>query len=79
MESIRNIFEFVTIKNSVSLVLEPTIPTERPLLIGEVSANFSERECHVVSATDPHGRILGFLGRSRCYFFQVAPQLHSRG
>jgi hypothetical protein len=33
----------------------------------------------VVSATDPHGRILGFLDRSRYYFFQVAPQLYSRG
>jgi hypothetical protein len=34
--------------------------------------------CYVASATDPHGRILGFLERSRYYFFQVAPQLHSR-
>jgi hypothetical protein len=32
----------------------------------------------VVSATDPPGRILGFLDRSRYYFFQVAPQLSSR-
>jgi hypothetical protein len=32
----------------------------------------------VVSATDPPGRILGFLDRSRYYFFQVAPQLYSR-
>jgi hypothetical protein len=34
------------------------------------------------SSTDynkPHGRILGFLDRSRYYFFQVAPQLYSRG
>jgi hypothetical protein len=27
----------------------------------------------VVSATDPHGLILGFLDRSRYYFFQVVP------
>jgi hypothetical protein len=27
----------------------------------------------MVSATDPHGRILGFLDWSRYYFFQVAP------
>jgi hypothetical protein len=33
----------------------------------------------VVSATDPHGRILGFLDGSRYYFFQIAPQLYSRG
>jgi CBS-domain-containing membrane protein len=28
---------------------------------------FSDRRCHVVSVTDPYGRILGFLDRSR-YF-----------
>jgi hypothetical protein len=28
---------------------------------------------------NPYGRILGFLDRSRYYFFQVAPQLYSRG
>jgi hypothetical protein len=37
------------------------------------------RGCRLVSATDPHGRILGFLDRSRYYFLQVAPQLYSRG
>jgi hypothetical protein len=31
----------------------------------------------MVSMTDPYGRILGFLDRSRYYFFQVAPQLYS--
>jgi hypothetical protein len=36
--------------------------TERPPLVGEVIANFC-----VVSVTDPYGRILGFLDRSR-YF-----------
>jgi hypothetical protein len=51
------------------------IPTERPPLVGEVSDNF----CHVVSVTDPYGRILGFLDRSRYYLFQVAPHLSSRG
>jgi hypothetical protein len=33
----------------------------------------------VVSVTDPYGRIIGFLDRSRYFFFQVAPQLYSRG
>jgi hypothetical protein len=33
----------------------------------------------VVSVTDLHGRILGFLDRSLYYFFQVAPPLCSRG
>jgi hypothetical protein len=33
----------------------------------------------VISETDPYGRILDFLDRSRYFFFQVAPQLYSRG
>jgi hypothetical protein len=40
---------------------------------------FADRGCHVVSVTNPYGRILGFLDRSRYFFFQVAPQLYSRG
>jgi hypothetical protein len=28
----------------------------------------------VVSVTDPYGGIIGVLGRSRYFFFQVAPQ-----
>jgi hypothetical protein len=58
--------------------LKRTIPNGRPPLIGEDGANFfADRECRVVSATDPDGRILGFIDRSRYYFFQVAPQLYS--
>jgi CBS-domain-containing membrane protein len=40
---------------------------------------FADRGCHVVSVTDPYGRILGFLDRSRYFLFQIAPQLYSRG
>jgi hypothetical protein len=40
---------------------------------------FVDRVCRVVSVTDSYGRILGFLDRSRYFFFQVAPQLYSRG
>jgi hypothetical protein len=40
---------------------------------------FADRGCHVVSVTNPYGRNLGFLDRSRYFFFQVAPQLYSRG
>jgi hypothetical protein len=40
---------------------------------------FADRGCHVVSVTDSHGRILDFLDRSRYFFFQVSPQLYSRG
>jgi hypothetical protein len=39
---------------------------------------FADGGFHVVSMTDPYG-ILGFLDRSRYLFFQVAPQLYSRG
>jgi hypothetical protein len=38
-----------------------------------------DRGCHEVSVTDPYGCILAFLDRSRYIFFQVAPQLYSRG
>jgi hypothetical protein len=41
--------------------------------------NFADRWYRVVSTTDPHGRIIGFLDRIRYYYyFQVAPQLYSR-
>jgi hypothetical protein len=64
----------------VALVCERTISTGRPPLFGEVSANFCGlRECRVVCVTDPYGRILGFLYRSRYVLFQVAPQLYSHG
>jgi hypothetical protein len=62
--------------NSVAWVRERTISSERPLLVGEVSANFLR--CHVVSVTDPYCSNLGFLDRSRYFFFQVAPKLYSR-
>jgi CBS-domain-containing membrane protein len=50
-------------------VRERTILTERPPLVGEVIANFADRGCHVVSVTDPYGRILGFLDRS--HYFSI--------
>jgi hypothetical protein len=40
---------------------------------------FSDRRDRVVSATDPYGRVLGFLERNRYFFFQVAPLMKSRG
>jgi hypothetical protein len=61
-------------------VRKGTIPTERPPLVSEVSANlFAVRGCHVVSMTNRYDRIPGFLYRSRYYLFQLAPQLYSRG
>jgi hypothetical protein len=40
---------------------------------------FADTGFRVVSMTDRYGRILGFLGRSRYFFSQVAVQLYSRG
>jgi hypothetical protein len=66
--------------NSVVLVRERIILTERPSLVGEVSANFLRIEGVAWSAQQiPTVVNLGFLDRSRYYFFQVAPQLSSRG
>jgi hypothetical protein len=48
-------------------VRERNIPSEPPPIVGEVIATFADRGCNVVSVTDPYGRILGFLDRSR-YF-----------
>jgi hypothetical protein len=31
----------------------------------------------MISVEDPYGHILGFLRRSRYFFFQIAPQLYS--
>jgi CBS-domain-containing membrane protein len=50
-----------------------------PRLSANLVPTFADRECHVVSVMDPYGRILGFLDRSHYFFFQVAPQLYSRG
>jgi hypothetical protein len=53
-------------------------PSDRRLL-AKLVPTFADRRCHVVSVTDPHGRILAFLYRSHYVFFHVAPQLYSRG
>jgi hypothetical protein len=47
---------------SVALVRKRTTPTEWPPLSAKLVPT-SDRECHVVSVTDPYGRILGFLDR----------------
>jgi hypothetical protein len=47
--------------------------------IDAVSAKSVVTVCCVVSATDPYGSNFDFLDRSRYFFFQVAPQLYSRG
>jgi hypothetical protein len=65
--------------NSAAWVYERTIPTEGPPIVGEGSAKFEDRKCHVISVTDSYCIILEFLDPSRFVFFQVAPQLYSRG
>jgi hypothetical protein len=58
--------------NRVALIHEGTLRIERSQLVGAVSANFLRiRGCHMANPTDPLGRILGFLDRSRYLFFQV--------
>jgi hypothetical protein len=61
--------------------LSPLVDYNRPSdcrLPAKLVPTFVDRGCHMVSVTDPYGRILGFLDRSRYFFFQVAPQLYSR-
>jgi hypothetical protein len=53
-------------------------PSDRRLS-AKVVPTFADRGCNVVNVTDTYGRNLGFLDRSRHFFFQVAPQLYSRG
>jgi hypothetical protein len=66
--------------SSVGWIRERTIRTGRPQLVGEVGAIlFANRRCHVFSVTVLYCRNLGFLDLSRYFFFQVAPELYSRG
>jgi hypothetical protein len=66
--------------NSVALVRKRTIPTDRPPLVGEVSANLLRVEGVAWSAQQiPTAVNLAFLDRSRYFFIQVVPQLSSRG
>jgi hypothetical protein len=46
-------------------------------LSAKLMPTFADRWYHVVSVTDPYGCILGFLDRSRYFFFQEASQLYS--
>jgi hypothetical protein len=53
--------------NNNNSVSELYRPRDR-LFSAKLVPTFVDRGCHVVSATDPYGHILGFLDRS-CYFF----------
>jgi hypothetical protein len=64
----------------VAVVRNRNIPTERPPLVGEVSANLLRVEGVAWSAQRiPTADNLGFLDRSRYFFIQVAPKLSSWG
>jgi hypothetical protein len=74
---------------SVSLINSSTTPwlesageLYRPSdlrLSAKLLPTIADRGCYVVSVTDPYGRNLAFLDRSRYLFFQAASQLYSRG
>jgi hypothetical protein len=53
-------------------------PSDRRLT-AKLAPTFVDRGCRVISVPDPYGCILGYLDQSRCFFFQVAPQLSSQG
>jgi hypothetical protein len=53
-------------------------PSDRRLPV-KLVPSFADRRSDVVSVTDPYARIFDFLDWSRYFFFQVAPQLYSRG
>jgi hypothetical protein len=53
-------------------------PSDRRFL-AKLVPTFADRGRRVVRAMDPPVVGLGFLDRSSYYFFQVAPQLSSRG
>jgi hypothetical protein len=61
-------------------VRERTVPTELSPFVGQVSANFLPVESATWSAWRiPYDCNIDFLDRSRYLFFQVGPQLSSRG
>jgi hypothetical protein len=72
--------QFIIITPSPESASELYRPSDRRLSVKLVQT-FGNRGCRVVSATDPHGRILRFLDRNRYFFLQVlvTPQLCSRG
>jgi hypothetical protein len=65
---------------SVVVVRKQTIPTERPPLVGEVSANFyGYRVWRGQRNGSPRPLISVFYTRSRYIYIKLAPQLHTRG
>jgi hypothetical protein len=68
-----------SILKRVTVLIELFPPTKMDLrLSAKLVPTFADRGCHVVSVTGPYSHILGFLHRSRYFFFHVAPQVYSR-
>jgi hypothetical protein len=51
-------------KNSVVGVCKLTTPTEDRCLSVKLVPTFADIRCHMISTTDPYGRILGFLDQN---------------
>jgi hypothetical protein len=80
MDEFFGVFKKLSSLYSILSEMNPVRVINKKKLRGLSSlAKYTDRGCRVVSATGPYGRILGFLDRSRYFFFQVAPQLCSRG
>jgi hypothetical protein len=79
--TVRTIYKGLVITRNKLRGLSPqarTIPTERPPLVGEVSANFSEQRASRCQRNEPPTVVnFGFLDQSR-YFLEIV-QLSSRG
>jgi hypothetical protein len=72
-------YELSLLRNSkIYRAVDSTTENDRRLS-AKLEPTSADRGCHVVNVTDPYGGILEFLDRSRYFFFQVAPQLYSRG
>jgi hypothetical protein len=66
--------------NFLAPVLQRTIPTSDRRLAANLVPIFADKGCVAQSARRiPYGRNIEFLDRRRYFFFQVAPQLYSRG
>jgi hypothetical protein len=71
--NLKNLMRGSKTKNPMVWVRERTIPTERPPLVGEVIASFCGKRV-------PRGQRDGRFSRQEpLLFYQVAPQLYSRG
>jgi hypothetical protein len=66
-------------KNSMVSVRERTIPTERPPLVGEVIANFCGYRVPRGQRDESLRPFSRFSRQEPLLFYQVAPQLYSRG